>query len=238
MPLSLSKNRKLYSINGLEYYLMENTPKSTIVINTKDIYAEWCHGEYDSPNINPDLPYEHINDPELGIVLAKGHKNFCCSEKQFSQLDSTELDYKKLTPRTTSGVSLCPIRYLSDSNLSREFERLKKETVELLEGLAIQDNKATGIFYRGYLAGLMYPRIHIFKHTKYYRTGAIFITKKFRNNGIARRAISIFFKHNRPGLSWIPDNNFASIKAFKNAGFVKSERKVYLGQAGYWYVLN
>lgn len=71
--------------------------------------------------------------------------------------------------------------------------------------------------------GFMTPRFE----DGYWRTGAIFVSKKYAGKGYGRDAIKTFFSDvlKRPARVWIADENIQSQKAFKSAGFVLGQKK-------------
>jgi predicted acetyltransferase len=88
------------------------------------------------------------------------------------------------------------------------------------------------------VVGFMTPREEDRFGEGRWRTGAIFVDKKFRGKGIAQEAIKDFFSKKK-GYAWISNKNTSSQKAFYNAGFYKGEERNVgdsdLDQGHNWY---
>ena len=83
------------------------------------------------------------------------------------------------------------------------------------------DRSMTGIMYGEKLVGFLTPRVN---DGDWWRTGAIYVDKKYRGIGIGGAAIGLFFSDKKKGLALVEPENAASRSAFLKAGFTIDKR--------------
>lgn len=113
------------------------------------------------------------------------------------------------------------------SNVSRTIEfgkmdipdqmLLDTENDPMLGGVVLsRKGRQVSISDEGKLIGFLTPRK---ERDGSWRTGAIYIDKKYRSMGYGSSAIYAFFSDKEKGYALIEPDNYASQKAFEKAGF-------------------
>jgi RimJ/RimL family protein N-acetyltransferase len=85
----------------------------------------------------------------------------------------------------------------------------------------IPDRKLVPILHEDKIVGFYAPKKSMYRGVAYHRTGAIFVSPKFRNLGLGSKAVLDFFSNKKNGLAYIEPNNPASMSIFGKAGFKK-----------------
>lgn len=88
------------------------------------------------------------------------------------------------------------------------------------------------------VAGFYSPEKTSMKGLSYWRAGALYLSKKYRGKGLMKEVLRAFFDKHRPGITWIANDNHASIKTFTGIGFKEYSEREYGGMAGKWYTLS
>lgn len=93
---------------------------------------------------------------------------------------------------------------------------LDAEMDKNLQGVVLsRKGQQVSIVANNTVVGFLTPR----KDGDYWRTGAIYIVPKYRNNRYGAAAVVSFFSDKQKGLSLIEPDNYPSQRAFASAGF-------------------
>ena len=110
-------------------------------------------------------------------------------------------------------------------NLSKEdreiYNKLKLEaTIDRYLGLLALGWKGEVEFiYDGdEKVGFFHPQI---SNGLFLRAGVVFVSKPYRNKGLAKKALQKYFQDDKEAVAWVLTNNKASTALFKSLGFEK-----------------
>lgn len=89
------------------------------------------------------------------------------------------------------------------------------------------------------IVGFINPRSETNNGKLHWRSGVIYLMKKYRGRGLMAEILYNFFDTHHPAMCWIDNNNSSSIRLYTKLGFVKgTAKKIAADEDGHWYHLQ
>lgn len=116
-------------------------------------------------------------------------------------------------------------------------EEAKKE--KFLYGIPLDPKqKRCVILQKGTVVGAFEFGTSEQEDVTYFRTNRPYTLKAYRGQGLMFEALTHWYAARRPAMSWIDDENAASITLFSRLGFVKDRALNYQNKDGHFYFLR
>lgn len=113
---------------------------------------------------------------------------------------------------------------LTDAENHEEYSGGRPDGSSYVKGIKEDQGRVIALIGNN-VVGFMSPQFH--PERGYWRSGAIYVSPEYQRKGIASAMLQKFFDdpNHLPAKAWIANDNIASQRAFKHAGFIQHQER-------------